>query len=208
VGYTLEFHALSWRRLSAVFGSGDAALLQTIEAAEADTRADVDPGGDQPADESWRPALRDLILGNLGSELNARDALRQDRPAREVAAATAEALVAIVRHQGSFLGGLRHRSKAGGLFREEFLGDAAPRALQTSVDLTLLCDRPLFGLTCLPFPSWGGLSRDEVMAITQGTTSAALPRLPDPDLAAWLFDLWDVLITTREHGTDLVTLYL
>ncbi|MBI4278789.1 MAG: hypothetical protein HY660_10060 [Armatimonadetes bacterium] len=206
MGYAVEFYSLDWANLQRVFGSGDHRLLDRIRAQwEA---ALITAHAEEIEQVEWRGALWELLIGPRGKQLAARGPEPRAGKPEEVSAAAALAMAAIVRAEGTYAGSMRHRSKGGQYFRETFLARQARDALASQTDLDLILARPLFGMTYDGYPSWGGLTKAEIGTLLGGRRWEDLPRLADPDPAAWLLELWNALAAVDASGFDLVTLYM
>jgi len=205
MGYSIELYNLDCKDLGRTFASGDAALLQEVRTGQGAVLHFQD---DPDFRAEWDARLQDLLIGNSGKVLAAHGCDPKQESAPEVSDAMALAFVAVVRVKGEFIGELRHSSMTGRSFREEFLAKDAPEALGTSVDLFNLMSRPLFGIQHEDYPSWGGLTIEEIREITRNIDMEDPPTTGDSDEDSWLYELCDALCYAREAGKDIVSLYL
>ena len=71
----------------------------------------------------------------------------------------------------------------------------------------LLLQRPFFNQTALSIPSWGGLTRAELAAISMDDLIAAVPASGDSDVNSWTSGILNLLEEAKLHELDLVTIY-
>lgn len=203
--HIMEFYGLDWSDLGKTLGSGDRDLVDRVDQENGDNF--FRSAEDQENRLVWRKILEALICGRRGKALAARGPEPNIQPeaASDIAAL---ALAAMVRTLGTGIGELEHSTSSGSFFREEFLEREAPRLLKSSVVLTQLINRPLFGLVHEEtYPSWGGLKKAEVRLLLENRAGDGIPSADDSDVEAWLYDLCTCLQAAHEDGSDIVTVY-
>ncbi|MFH1896781.1 MAG: hypothetical protein ABH886_00830 [Candidatus Desantisbacteria bacterium] len=206
MGYMLEFYCLDWEELGEKRGCKNKELLDNILEEEGQ-ELDLSPDEQQEYEE----ALENILMGDKDKRLEIKKQVAEpadQSKIEEVSDGEAMAIVSLVRHIGERIGEMSHSSAGGEEFRETFLAVEAKKALNTSVDLLLLTDRPLFGFQSSSYPSWGGLKKSELKEVLGDITVETLPDLDDSDAEAWLYELVDYLTYASESNKDIITLYL
>lgn len=189
MGVVLEGYSLAWDKLYEAIKAGEVGAALDAEF-KALWLPDRDPGA------SWASGLDEL-----------QDAI--DDPADDyypdLSEAALLAFVACVRHLGELCGTLVHNSLAGERFRSEFLDGLAKTAFASDELPDWLIDRPFHSLGGSDFPTWGGLSRDEIGSLLERYRPPA--GVSDPDMSGWLEELHEMLVNARRLERDLITLY-
>jgi hypothetical protein len=194
---SLEFFSVSWKEFSVAIGSRHRGLYRKIlkkaeplfeevyEAEDFDGGPDFEEGLDRWIQDEVRASKGGVLqVEQLGDGLG---------------------FLALVHYFGKPVGSLNHSSEAGDRFRK-FLQGPAQSALDPSIPLAQLLDRPILGVTSALDFSWGGLEAVELARLAPKLAQDA-PDFPDEDDSEWILGLWNALGSASDLGKDLVTIY-
>ncbi|WP_224362838.1 DUF7691 family protein [Hyalangium versicolor] len=199
MGYQLEFYSLDLAALTAVIGSDDREVFESITAMAGRLFVGRD-------NSRWQEALEALILGERGARLSSSQEEGLLREAVSVPEATA--LVALVRSRGIQVASIGHASRGGPQFRSLFEPGRFPALFNPEVPLQWLLSRPLLRMWRDDYPCWGWLLHSELRELLRIRSVEELPSLEDRDLDGWLYELVTALLEAEVRGKALVTLYL
>src|SRR5262245_10780035 len=191
MGYSLEFYSLAWDSLRIELSQPRRGILDDARRVKG-----IGPFHSRSAESAlqWRAAIagvsRALNSGGLDEF--------------ELVGDKALAFAVMVRYLGSSLGTLDHASASGKEFRYEFLDRIAGQCFQDPMLGTRLTERAFYGLISLEYPSWGGLTREEVRRIVESFRPTAI----EARYQVWLDELRDILDAASERDSDVMTLYM
>jgi hypothetical protein len=195
MGYSLEFYSLPWATLRDELVMRRAAVID-----EARLKEGLEPfsGKTVQAALEWRSAL-----DNVSAIMRAH-AAGSATPV-ELSDHQTLAVAVMVRYLGSLLGSLDHASASGKAFRDEFLGGVAAKCFREPSLCEYLTERPFLGVISNQYPSWGGLSLQELARMAGDYQP---PTAGGEDALVWSEELFDLLAAAQDCRADLVTLYL
>ncbi|NUP09430.1 MAG: hypothetical protein HOW73_25535 [Polyangiaceae bacterium] len=117
----------------------------------------------------------------------------------------AVAFVVTVKTRGKFLGSLEHASRAGEMFRNDFLNGLMSACWGVPNMADIWIARPFYGVLHHGYPSWGGASKAELQAWL--STAKPPPANTDKDLLDWHGVLTNAAQAAVADGLDIVSTY-
>jgi hypothetical protein len=197
---TLELYSASWDDIGTAVACRNRKLFRTIlKEIEADLSEDYD-AEDFDDGPDFEEGLERWIMGEVQVE-------QKTPPFQVVHLGEALAFVGLIKHFGRRVGTLAHSSAAGFLFRDKFLGEAAPKFLVPPFSLTHLLSRQVLGYENADLPFWGGLRAPELSALAPRLEAEAPTWSDNSVIDEWLKDLWAALGSSLDSGKELISVY-
>lgn len=205
----LEFLSIDLSLVQNFFASGDSAIYQTLIAQGREIfNGDEDDEETQEERFVWEEIIRSLSGGKLGKYLAGQKPLGTiGKENDSISEMKALAVRSVVRYFGQSIAAVFHSTNSGELFCSEPFEYLNQSGFIGRTDSFLLLQRPLFNQIHFASPSWGGLTRVELLGIPIDNLAVASPDSGDTDVDSWVCGILNLVEEAKLQELDLVTIY-